>query len=193
MVKNAIVAAIFLLGGFVLSSWWTARGKHATLPDIRRQAEQTAQVSPPPSAADLDAMRILIRQELQQALAQRPEGSSCPAVKGASDARELAGGDPSAPVSPRGRPATPTPAQEAAHAAASTLIDAGIAVGRWTEQDENQWQLLADQLAPGAGQDVRGRLFEAINEGRLIAEIRFGHRAGMRQPVAIARPSGTLP
>jgi hypothetical protein len=189
MVKNAIVAAIFLLGGFVLSSWWTARGTHATLPDIRRQEEQTAQVSPPPSAADLGAMRMLIRQELQQALAQRPEGSSsCPAVNGASDGRELAGGDPSAPVNPRGHQATPTPAQEAAHAAASTLIDAGIAVGHWTEKDESQWQLLADQLAPGAGQDVRGRLFEAINEGRLIADIRFGRRAGMPQPVAVGRP-----
>jgi len=188
MVKNAIVAAVFLLGGFALSSWWTTRGNHATLPEIRGQAEQTGQVSPPPSAVDLGAMRTLIRQELQQALAQGSAGNNCPVDNGAADDRGLADGDPSAPVSPRGRRAAPTPAQLAAHATAATLVDAGIAVGRWTEQDETQWQELEEQLAPGAGQDVRGRLFEAINEGRLIAEPRFGRRAGMPQPVAVRTP-----
>ena len=133
-------------------------------------------------------MRILIRQELQHALAQGSPGNGCPADKGASVDREPADGDPSAPVSPRGARTPPTPAQLAAHAAASTLVDAGIGVGRWTEQDENQWQELEDQLAPGTGQDVRGRLFEAINAGRLIAEPRFGRRAGMPQPVAVSRP-----
>jgi hypothetical protein len=46
-------------------------------------------------------------------------------------------------------------------------------------------------LAPGAGQEVRGRLFEAINEGPLIAEPRFGRRAGMPRPVAV-RVFGTV-
>jgi hypothetical protein len=190
MVKNAIVAAVFLLGGFALSSWWTTRGNHAMLPDVRGRVEQTGQVSPPPSAVDLGAMRTLIRQELQQALAQGAAvaGNNRAADNGTSDDQGLADGDPSAPVVPRGRRAAPTPAQLAAHAAAATLVDAGIAVGRWTEQDENQWQELEDQLAPGAGQDVRGRLFEAINEGRLVADPRFGRRAGMPQPVAVRAP-----
>jgi hypothetical protein len=152
MVKNAIVAAVFLLGGFALSSWWSTRGSHATLPDLRGQGEQRGQVSAPPPAVDLGAMRTLIRQELQQALAQGATGNSRVANNGGSDDRGLADGDPSAPVDPRGRRAAPTPAQLAAHAAAATLVDAGIAVGRWTEQDENQWQELEDQLAPGAGQ-----------------------------------------
>ena len=189
MVKNAIVAAVFLLGGFALSSWWTTHGnRHAGHPGVRGQAEQTGQASPPPSAVDLDAMRILIRQELQQALAQRSGGNSCPPDRVASTDRGLADGDPSAPINPTTRRAPPTPAQEAAHAAAATLVDAGIAGGRWTEQDESQWQELEDQLAPGAGQDVRGRLFEAINEGRLVAEVRFGRRAGMPRPVAVRTP-----
>lgn len=188
MVKNAIVAAVFLLGGFALSSWWTTRSNHASVPVVPTEVEQTGQVSPPPSAVDLGAMRTLIRQELQQALAQQAAGNGRVADNGASDDQGLVAGDPSAPVSPRGHGAAPTPAQLAAHATAATLVDAGIAVGRWTEQDEDQWQELADRLAPGAGQDVRGRLFEAINEGRLVAEPRFGRRAGMPQPVAVRVP-----
>ena len=53
---------------------------------------------------------------------------------------------------------------------------------------------LAQEEAPaspagaGRGSGHRGRLFEAINEGRLVAELRFGRRAGMPQAVAVRRP-----
>ncbi len=183
MLKNAIVAVAFLAGGFALSSWRSTRAEHAKPHDVSTRAEQ---VVAPASAVDLAAMRTMIRQELQLARSQGVDvaaGGNAVGDCAPSDRDDLA--DPSAPAQARGRRATPTPAQAAAHAAAATLVDGGISLGRWTEQDEAQWQELEPELAPGAGQDVRGRLFEAVNDGRLVAEIRFGRRMGMPAPVPV--------
>jgi hypothetical protein len=184
MVKNALVAAVFLVGGFALSSWWTSRASHPAR-DVPVLAVGTP--SAPAGGVDLVAMRAMIREEIQQARAPAPPTGDRAADDVAADPQEMPG-DPAAPVSPRGRKAPPTPEQAAAHSAASTLVEAGIAAGRWTTQDEEQWQELADKLAPGAGQDVRGRLFEAINEGHVFGDVRFGRRVGMPHPVAVRTP-----
>lgn len=165
----AVGVALGLLGGVVLSqSLFESRVERmldeklaAQLVHLRALAERQA-VTPPPVVLPGHGEELRrIREQLEVLAArQAPAGVSSPSP--AADAE----------VRPSDRP--PTAAQAEASQRAQVLLNAALARGRWTEEDEVQFQRALNEAPPGRMEELASSLSQAINSGQLRPVLRPG-------------------
>jgi hypothetical protein len=170
MIKNGLMVAGALVLGFVGSSWWSARAARRTEADRPAPVAALAHAAAPP--LDLAELRAMIREEVRLA---RPGGGTA----------EAAG--PAGATSAEARAERPrTPEQVTAQAEATTLVEDGLATGRWRAEDERRWVELRDDFPKADALALRLKLFQALNEGRVAEDLDV--RPGGRAPASEATP-----